>query len=169
MSKGPWKTETRTRQAGFIESLREQARREREATDAAVMHALEVRSPLTVAQLATETGATESTVQNSLDRLRRDGHIKKLDKRVRAGKFGNLAHPYALGVEEVSEVKRKADADVAAALARARSTDVPVAGIFRIAAIQASWTAEERIAEEQRQASFRAMRKTAAHQREAAA
>lgn len=168
MSKGPWKTETRTRQAGFIESLREQARREREATDAAVMHALEVRGPLTVAQLAAETGATESTVQNSLDRLRRDGDVKKLDKRVRAGKSGSLAHPYALGVEEVSEVKRKADADVAAALARARAADMTVCGIFRIAAIQATWTAEERIAEEQRQASFRAMRKTAADQRRAA-
>lgn len=167
MSKGPWKKETRTRQAGFIESLRDVAKMEREATDAAVMHALKVRGPLTVAQLAAETGVAESTIQNSLDRLRRDGDVKKLDKRVRAGKFGNMAHPYALGVEEISEVKRKADADVAAALARARSADLSVCGIFRIAAIQARWTAEERIAEEQRQRAFKANRK-AADQREAA-
>jgi DNA-binding transcriptional ArsR family regulator len=81
---------------------------EREETDCKMLAAFEKSSePLSEAQLVQLTGLWQSTVQNSLTRLRNHGFVRKCKERRRVGKFGNLACVYELGDESEAPWKRE--------------------------------------------------------------
>lgn len=81
---------------------------QREETDTKVIEAMEATpGGLSFAQLSESTGYPMSTVEKSVDRLRRHGFVRKLDGRRRVGRFGNLACVYELGDEAEQEIHRK--------------------------------------------------------------
>jgi DNA-binding Lrp family transcriptional regulator len=106
MSKGPWKKETRIRNSGEIEKLRQARLAERDGTDGKIEAAIERCGALSVFQLMQETGLSKSTIANAIDRLRRSGLIRMLPNRRRVGMRGNLACIYDLGVEDEAPIKR---------------------------------------------------------------
>ena len=90
-----------------MKERREAAAREREAANEMVINALEKHGALSVEQIVWKTNLAKSTVQNALDRLRRDAEVRRLDERRRVGKQGVPAFLYDIGVEDVSALKRE--------------------------------------------------------------
>ena len=83
-----------------------QASIEREGIDAEVIAALrESKEPLSLAQLSQETGYPMSTIEKSMDRLRRHGEARMRDERRPVGKFGNLANVYEIGDETEQPIR----------------------------------------------------------------
>ena len=108
MSKGPWAKGPRNEKASkMLRDLREVAARERQHSNELILEAIENYGALSVAQLVSKTRLAQSTVQNALDRLRRDGEVKRSDQRSRVGKQGIPAYLYELGIEDMVAMKRE--------------------------------------------------------------
>lgn len=108
MSKGPWAKGVRNEKASkMIRDLREKAAREREHSNGLVLDALEKHGALSAEQLVWKTNLAKATVQNAIDRLRRDGEVRRLDERRRVGQRGTQAYLYDLGVEDTAMMKRE--------------------------------------------------------------
>lgn len=89
MSGGQWaKGERSARADAMFKRLREVAAAERIMTNERVLAALEKHGALSVEQLVWKTELAKSAVQNAIDRLRRDGEVKRLDERRRVGQRG---------------------------------------------------------------------------------
>jgi predicted ArsR family transcriptional regulator len=120
MSKGPWsKGSPSAGKDSVVARLREAAAQERLLTNDRVIAALEKHGPLSIEQIVWKTELAKSVVQNAIDRLRRDGEIRKLSERRRVGRSGTPAHIYELGAEEAAKpepmrtVVRRHEQDVA--------------------------------------------------------
>lgn len=101
---------------------------QREETDTKVMAAMEgTPGGLSFAQLSETTGYPMSTVEKSIDRLRRNGFVRKLDERRRVGRFGNLACVYELGDEGDIPLQAKP----ALVVVRRHPMDVALFGEYR--------------------------------------
>lgn len=108
MSRGQWAKGVRNEKAAkMIRQLREKAAQERERSNGLVLDALEKHGALSVEQLVWKTDLVKSVVQNTLDRLRREGEVKRLDERRRVGQRGIPAYLYDIGIEDVSALKRE--------------------------------------------------------------
>ena len=106
MSRGQWtKGERSARADAMLKQMREVAAAERIMTNERVIDALEKHGALSVEQLVWKTELAKSAVQNAIERLRRDGEVKRLDERRRVGQRGVPAHLYELGIEDLDKPK----------------------------------------------------------------
>jgi predicted transcriptional regulator len=100
---------------------------QREETDTRILSAFEsAGTPLSAAQLSKATDYPMSTVEKSIDRLRRNGFVRKLEERRRVGRFGHLACVYEPGDEEELPHSRKPELVVV----RRHPMDVALFGEF---------------------------------------
>lgn len=107
MSRGQWANGVRNEKAAkMIRQLREKAAQEREHSNEKVLDAIEKHGALSVEQLVGKTGLAKSSVHNALDRLRREGEVKRLDERRRVGQHGIPAYLYDIGIED-DDMRRK--------------------------------------------------------------
>lgn len=131
MSKGPWsKGIPSAGKDSVVARLREAAAQERLVTNDRIISALEKHGPLSVEQLVWKTELAKSVVQNAIDRLRRDGEVRKLAERRRVGQRGTPACVYELGDE--NELPKPAAP--AKFVVRRHEQDVALFGDYRRAA-----------------------------------
>lgn len=76
------------------------AARQRQETDARIEAIFEKHGQLSRAQVVKISGIADSTVHLSIERLRKDGVLRKLTDRRRDGARGMMACIYEIGVEE---------------------------------------------------------------------
>jgi predicted transcriptional regulator len=83
------------------------AKAERERTDSTIMAILEKHGVLSRSEMVAHSGLPDSTVWLSVERLRKEGCVRKLDEMRRVGKRGNMACVYELGCEEDAPLHRE--------------------------------------------------------------